>query len=121
MQILIQSKKEDLEKHFQNIKNSEKLKLEIIKRYTQEYIDFLQNKNSKNNSASKNIYLIIKSNNLNEGSTLLEENIFQELNEKFFKIKEYLLKCGNVALECSRDETIQILFSFLNSKKFLNK
>ena len=120
IQILIQSKKEDLEKHFQNIKNSEKMKSEITKKYTDEYIKFLQNKNNQNKSASKNIYLIIKNNFINNTSNM-EENIFQELNEKYFKIKENLLRCGNIALECSKEETIKILFSFLNSKKFLSK
>ena len=96
------------------------MKSEITKKYTDEYIKFLQNKNNQNKSASKNIYLIIKNNFINNTSNM-EENIFQELNEKYFKIKENLLRCGNIALECSKEETIKILFSFLNSKKFLSK
>lgn len=66
------------------------------------------------------MYLIIKNNNFNN-SEKLEENIFQELNEKYFKIKENLSRCGNIVLECSKQETIDILFSFFNSKKFLEK
>ena len=62
------------------------------------------------------IYLIIKNNTEN-----LEENIIQELNEKYFKIKDCLIRCGNIVLECSRDETKNILFSFFNLKKFLDK
>ena len=115
MQILIQSKKEDLTQHIKNIKNiSEKEKNSMIKKYSEKYINFIQEKNSKNKSASKNIYLIIKNTSDN-----LEETIIQSLNEKYFKIKECLSRCGNIVLECDKDETKNILFSFLNSKKFL--
>ena len=116
MQILIQSKKEDLSEHIKNIKNiSEKEKNKIIKKYSEKYIEFIQEKNNKNKSASKNIYLIIKNNSEN-----LEENIIQDLNEKYFKIKECLSRCGNIVLECNKEETKNILFSFFNLKKFLD-
>ena len=118
IQILIQSKKEDLFKHIQNIKKLEKNSNNIMKKYSENYINFIQEKNNQNKSASKNIFLIIKNNNIKNN---LEENIFQELNEKYFKIKDNLSKCGNIVLECSKEETIQILFSFLNSKKFLEE
>ena len=120
IQILIQSKKEDLENHFENIKKSNKTKIEILKEYEKEYIKFLQEKNNENKAASKNMYLIIRNNFIKENSNILEENIFQDLNEKFFKIKEFLLKCGNNVSECTKEETINILFSFLNTKKFMN-
>ena len=116
IQILIQSKKEDLSGHIKNIKNnSEKENNKIIKKYSEKYIEFIKEKNNKNKSASKNIYLIIKNNTEN-----LEENIIQDLNEKYFKIKECLTRCGNVVLECNKDETENILFSFFNLKKFLD-
>ena len=117
MQILIQSKKEDLSNHIENIQDiSQKEKNKIIKKYSEEYIKFIKEKNNKNKSASKNIYLIIKNNSDN-----LEENIIQELNEKYFKIKDCLIRCGNIVLECNKDETKNILFSFFNLKKFLDK
>ena len=116
MQILIQSKKEDLSQHIKNIqKINEKEKNKIIKNYSEKYIEFIQEKNNKNKSASKNIYLIIKNNSEN-----LEENIVQDLNEKYFKIKECLNRCGNIVLECNKEETKNILFSFFNLKKFLD-
>ena len=117
MQILIQSKKEDLSNHIENIQNiSQKEKNKIIKKYSEEYIKFIKEKNNKNKSASKNIYLIIKNNSEN-----LEENIIQELNEKYFKIKDCLIRCGNIVLECDKTEIKNILFSFFNLKKFLDK
>ena len=117
MQILIQSKREDLSSHIKNIRiNSEKENNKIIKKCAEKYIEFINEKNNKNKSSSKNIYLIIKNNIAN-----LEENIFQELNEKYFKIKECLSRCGNNVLECSKEETKNILFSFFNLKIFLDK
>ena len=116
MQILIQSKKEDLSNHIENIQNiSQKEKNKIIKKYSEKYIKFIKEKNNKNKSASKNIYLIIKNNSEN-----LEENIIQELNEKYFKIKDCLIRCGNVVQECNKEEIKNILFSFFNLKKFLD-
>ena len=117
MQILIQSKKEDLSNHVENIQDiSQKEKNKIIKKYSEEYIKFIKEKNNKNKSASKNIYLIIKNNSEN-----LEENIIQELNEKYFKIKDNLLRCGNLIFECDKNEIKKILFSFFNTKIFLEK
>ena len=117
MQILIQSKREDLSSHIENIqKISEKEKNKIIKKYSEKYLEFINEKNNKNKSASKNIYLIIKNNFAN-----LEENIFQELNEKYFKIKECLSRCGNIVFECNKEETKNILFSFFNLRIFLDK
>ena len=117
MQILIQSKKEDLSGHIKNIKNNaEKENEKIIKKYSEKYLEFIKEKNNKNKAASKNIYLIIKNNSEN-----LEENIFQELNEKYFKIKECLMRCGNIVLECDKEEIKNILFSFFNLKIFLDK
>ena len=116
MQILIQSKKEDLSNHVENIQDiSQKEKNKIIKKYSEEYIKFIKEKNNKNKSASKNIYLIIKNNTDN-----LEENIIQELNEKYFKIKDCLIRCGNIVQECNKEEIKNILFSFFNLKKFLD-
>ena len=117
IQILIQSKKEDLTAHIENIqKISQKENNKIIKEYSKKYLEFIKEKNNKNKSASKNIYLIIKNNTDN-----LEENIIQELNEKYFKIKDNLLRCGNLIFECDKNEIKKILFSFFNTKIFLEK
>ena len=113
MQILIQSKKEDLSGHIENIqKISHKENNKIIQEYSKDYIKFIKEKNNKNKSASKNIYLIIKNNSEN-----LEENIIQELNEKYFKIKECLSRCGNLITDCNDKEEIKlILTSFYQIK-----
>ncbi len=99
---------ENIQKISQITKNN------ILKKYSEEYIKFIKEKNDRNKSASKNIYLIIMNNSEN-----LEENIIQDLNEKYFKIKDCLSRCGNIVLECNKEETKNILFSFFNLKKFL--
>lgn len=116
MQILIQSKKEDLSGHIENIqKISQKENNKIIREYSKEYLKFIKEKNNKNKSASKNIYLIIKNNTDN-----LEENIIQELNEKYFKIKECLARCGNIVKDINEKEKIRnILISFINRRLYL--
>ena len=110
IQILIQSKKEDLTNHIEKIKiNSQNENNKFINNY-------LKEKNNLNKSASKNFYLIIKNKTENN-----EENIIQELNEKYFKIKDNLLRCGNLIFECDKNEIKKILFSFFNTKIFLEK
>ena len=96
IQILIQSTKKDLSKHILKIK--EKL-------------------NHEKNSSSKNFYIIIKNENKNS-----EEINISELNEKYFKIKECLSRCGNNVIEIEEKEELKnILFSFFNTRKNLQK
>ena len=41
--------------------------------------------------------------------------LLNNLNEKYFKIKDCLLRCGNYVSEIeSKQETISILYQFLN-------
>ena len=117
IQILIQSSKEDLNKNIDNIKNNlKKEKKEFLNKISEEYFDFIQKINSIKNSSSKNFYIII-SNNKNEN---LEDNIFQELNEKFFKIKECLFRCGNTVIDINSKQEVQEIFnSFINTRLYL--
>ena len=115
IQILIQSKKEDLTNHIEKI-NSKNENNKFINNYLNDYINYIKEKNNLNKSASKNFYLIIKNKTENN-----EENIIQELNEKYFKIKDNLLRCGNLIFECDKNEIKKILFSFFNTKIFLEK
>ena len=119
IQILIQSSKEDLNKNIENIKNNlKKEKKEFLNKISEEYFYFIQKINSIKISSSKNFYIIISNNN-NED---IEENIFQELNEKFFKIKECLFRCGNTAIDInSEKEAKEIFNSFINTRLFLGK
>ena len=115
-QILIQSNKEDLNKNIKNINDNLK-KENFLKEIGKEHIDFINGINSIKNSSSKDFYIIISS---NREENNLEDLIFDELNEKFYKIKECLLKCGNTVKSISNKKEIEkILFSFLNTRMFL--
>ena len=98
IQILIQSKKEDLQNQISkiqdNIKKENNKKLNEI---ANQYINYIQKINSIKNSSSKNFFLIFSnSDNINKNN--LEETIEEELNEKYFKIKECLARCGNYVI-----------------------
>ena len=96
----------------ENLKRENKKYLEEI---AKSYFDFIQKYNSIKNSSTKNFYIIIS--NENEDS---EENIFQTLNEKYFKIKECLFRCGNQVQDFnSKKDVKEILNIFLNSRLFL--
>lgn len=119
IQILVQSNKEDLSKHISKIKDTVKKENNInLFKISNIYIDFITRLNNEKKSSSKNFYIIIKYNQNDKLKESKEEIIIQELNERFFKIKECLLRCGNIANEIyTREELRRILFSFFNSRK----
>ena len=117
IQILIQSKKENLSKHFKNLKkNSEKEENKKVQEISEKYIDFIKNKNEEIKSSSKNFYIVVKYNfnsNQKEEKELIQNLAFNYLNECFFKIKESLSRCGNIVYETnSKKEVEEILLSF---------
>ena len=117
IQILIQSSKENLNKNFENIKNNlKKEKKDFLNKISDDYFYFIQKFNSIKNSSSKNFYIIISNNNNEE----VEENIFQELNEKYFKIKECLFRCGNTTVDINSAQEVKDVFnSFINTRLYL--
>lgn len=123
IQIIIQSKKEDLSKHFYNLeKISEKEENKKIKEITQNYVEFIKNKNNENKSASKNFYIVIKydvdtSSKENNDISINKNIAINFLNESFFKIKEALSRCGNTVYDINtQKESEEILSSFFNPK-----
>lgn len=122
IQIIIKSNKEDLSKHIKNINNQikkEKQKNNNIVNYSKKYIDFINKKNKEKNSSSKNFYILIDSQNNLENK---ENLIIQDLNDKYLKIKDNLIRCGNKVEEIKqKEELIKIYFSFFNVKKYLEK
>ena len=122
IQILIQSNKEDLTHHISKIrKNISKKENKYLKNLAENYINYISQININKKSASKKFYIIIKNNYRNKKEINLEI-IKQELNEKYLKIKECLSRCGNnVIVIDEKEEILKIFFSFLNTKKYLNK
>lgn len=126
IQILVQSKKENLQKHFFILEHEKNLKKDTKEKelYTS-YINYIKKINSENKSSSKNFFIIIHQKdefkNVNSNNLNSEKYILENLNDKFFKIKELLSRCGNTIYEIEKKETIDILYSFFNCRKNLKK
>lgn len=76
--------------------------------------------NKKKKSATKNFYLVLESKNYNKDIEDFETIACDELNENYLKIKDCLSRCGNIVQNINDKEEIKdILFSFLNSQKFI--
>ena len=122
IQILIQSNKEDLTHHISRIKKYvSKKENKYLKNISENYIQYISNLNNNKKSSSKKFYIIIKNQPINKKEKNIEI-IKQELNEKYFKIKECLSRCGNKVNNIDKkEEILKIFFSYLNTKKYLNK
>ena len=127
LQILIQSNKEDLSKHISCVRNSTNKESKTIKEFSEEYINYLNQLNINKKSSTKNFFIIIKNskkfieNNLDENRMSIENNIFDELNDNYLKIKDTLSRCGNLVIDINnKEESKKILFSFFYPKKSLN-
>ena len=118
IQVLILSSKEDLSKHLLNIeKEGDKTENIHLKKIYSEYINFIKEKNQKNQSSNKKFYILIK----NSSRNVNLENIQNILNDNYYKIKECLSRSGNIVTECNnKDEIIQLLSYFFNYRK-INK
>ena len=113
IQIIIQSNKEDLSKNISIIKNN--LKSEKLIQIGNNYIEYIKNLNQKKESSKKKFYILIKNSNIKKQINIDENIIINELNEKFFKIKESLIRCGNDVINIeNKKDIIQILKTFIN-------
>ena len=122
-QILIQSNKEDLSKNISIINNQLKSENNNISEISKKYIKYINELNNKNKSSSKNFYLIIKyeNKNLNEINNI-ENYAYQELNDKYFKIRDCLSRCGNILEDInSKKEVEEILESFINKRQYFRE
>ena len=120
MQILIQSNKENLDKHISNINFQKNKENENIRKIADNYIKYIKDLNQNKKSSNKNFYIVIKNPVENEKIEVVEENIFEELNEKYFKIKECLARCGNIVKDINEKEKIkELVVSFLNRRMYL--
>lgn len=119
MQILIQSKKEDLSKHISCVKNHQKNENEKIKKISEKYISFINELNKNKKSSTKNYYIIIESKSYNKEVDNYENICCNELNEKYVKIKECLSRCGNMITEINEKAKIKnIYYYFFNTQNY---
>ena len=117
IQILIQSNKEDLSKNISKLKLEQKNQSKKIKKISENYIEFIKELNHNKKSSNKNFYIIIKN---PKEIQKLENIIIEELNDKYFKIKECLSRCGNIVKDVNKREEIkEILSSFFNRRLYL--
>lgn len=121
IQILIQSNKEDLSEHFSKLEKNIKKENKKVQKYLNQYIIFIQEFNRKRKSSSKNFYIIIKEIPENKKEiSKIEKILCENLNEKYFKIKECLARCGNIVKQYEEKEEVEkIIKSFLNTRKDL--
>lgn len=116
LQILIHTNKEDISKIVDNIKQRKNEQISII---AQNYIKFINKINSEKQTSTKNYYIVIDEHFGSENKNV--DNILYMLNEKYLKIKECLTRCGNQVKECKKEEVINILHFFLNTKNNLKR
>jgi len=123
IQILIQSNKEDLSHHINNIQNNiSKKENNYLEKISKNYIQYINKINSERKSSSKDFYIIISNENKKNNNIQTEELLKNDLKEKYFKIKECLSRTGNSVQEISNKENIEkLFFSILNVKKSNNK
>ena len=116
IQILIQSNKENLEKHISNINIQKEVENEKINEVANNYIKYIEEINKSKKSSNKKFYLIIKNKLIKEK---IEENIIEDLNDKYFIIKESLARCGNVVKDINEKEKVErLILSFINKRLF---
>ena len=122
LQILIQSNKEDLSKHISCVKDFSKKENKKIIKIADEYISYINHLNINKKSAVKNFYIIIKKDKdkkekNGEDIKNIQNNIFDELNDQFLKIKDSLSRCGNLIIDVNdKNMCKNILFSFFYPK-----
>lgn len=103
IQILIQSKKVDLNDHIKKLEKNKNKENNNLKNILSKYQENIVKINSINKSDSKQFFIIISEKIENKK----EEIIIQELNEKYFKIKEGLSRCGNKIININKKEEIE--------------
>lgn len=117
MQIIIQSNKEDLSKNISKINKNLKSEEKEILKIARNYIEYIKILNQKKESSKKKFFILIKNSNQENQINDNENNIINELNEKYFKVKESLIRCGNDVINIeNKNDAIKILNSFLNIK-----
>ena len=117
IQIIVQSNKEDLSKNISIINENLKSENSKLIQIGNNYIEYIKYLNQKKESTKKKFFILIKNSNIKKQININEKSIINELNEKYFKIKESLIHCGNDAINIDYpNDVIQILKSFLNIK-----
>ena len=107
IQILIQSKKEDLTYHLKKISNL-KIENERMNMYKKSYIEYLRKVSLENKSSNKEFYIVLKQDI--EGEDISFENSLQiaenKIFENFMKIKDTLSRTGVIIKQIDSEEEV---------------
>lgn len=115
IQIIVQSNKEDLSKNISKIKENLKSEKQKLIQISNNYIKYIKYLNQKKESSKKKFFILIRNSNVKKQININENSIINELNDKYFKIKESLIRCGNDVINIeNKKEIIEILKSFIN-------
>ena len=116
-QIFIQSKKEDISEILKNLEIHKKLKEnKSIEKLYEKYIEYIKELNINKKSSSKSFFIIIKEaeDNINY------KNIKLSINEKYKKIKDSLMRCGNIIYDINNSkDVLDIIDQIYNPKKYI--
>ena len=111
----------DLSNHFSQINNNLIQEEKNIQEISKKYIEKIKELNNNKKSSSKNYYIILEYINKNNEIIDIEANSIENLNNKYFKIKDGLSRCGNLAIDINDKRQIKnILFSFFNTRIYTN-
>lgn len=118
IQILIKSNKEDISENIKKLENRKKeeksLNNNFIVNYYDSYISYIKTKNTEKLSSVKDFYIVFNSKKIPENQ---EKNTFIDLNEKYYKIKDSLSRCGNSVFEIKdKNEIKNIIGEFFYKK-----
>ncbi len=106
IQIIVKSQKQDLNMHISKIINNKNKESKVLQQISDKYLQEIEEIKSISKSDSKQFFILIKQSQQNNK----EEICVDQLNEKYLKIKESLLRCGNIVTNVnSQDGTIDIL------------
>ena len=116
-QIFIQSKKEDISEILKNLEIHKKLKEnKSIEKLYEIYIEYIIELNINKKSSSKSFFIIIKESEDN----INYKNIKLSINEKYKKIKDSLMRCGNIIYDINNSkDVLDIIDQIYNPKKYI--
>ena len=118
-QILVQSCKSDMRPHIAKIESLAYKHNKNMKILSEQYLKYINKINLNQKLSSKNFYIIISS-NLGKKEIYQEKSeiIKNELQERYFKIKESLQRVGNqVAEENNKSNILKLLNLFFSNAK----
>ena len=102
MQLIVQTQKRDLAEYIMMLKGK-LIGNDEVREMLNDYIGFLKEAVESKNIVSKNLYILVEINSLNE-------------EDVFMKISESLRACDNEVKKCTNQEVVNIIKRYLNKE-----